>query len=148
PARGSGQPALGGARILLVEDNPTNQVVARGVLEPAGALVTVAENGQQAVDLVRAAPDAFDLVLMDVQMPVMDGFEATRILRQQLGLRIPILAMSAGVLDTERSRCVECGMDGFIAKPVDYAQMLAAIAGHLHAGAAPGQARSPAPAQA
>jgi PAS domain S-box-containing protein len=168
PAQGTGQPALGGARILLVEDNPTNQVVARGVLEPAGALVTVAENGQQAVDLVRDAPAAFDLVLMDVQMPVMDGFEATRILRQQLGLRIPILAMSAGVLDTERSRCVECGMDGFIAKPVDYAHMLAAIAGHLdgsaaacaapaantagaaapEAGAAPGHALSPAAAQA
>jgi two-component system sensor histidine kinase/response regulator len=128
--------ALRGARILLVEDNPTNQVVARGVLEPAGALLTVAENGQQAVDLVRSAGGAFDLVLMDVQMPVMDGFEATRILRGQLGLRIPILAMSAGVLDTERAHCLECGMDGFIPKPVDYAQMLAAIAAHLAEAAA------------
>ena len=131
--------ALAGARILLVEDNPTNQLVARGVLEPSGALVTVAENGQQAVDLLRSGPGAFDLVLMDVQMPVMDGFEATRILRRQLGLRLPVLAMSAGVLDTEQARCLECGMNGFIAKPVDYGQMLATIAGHL--GRAPSQAK-------
>jgi len=134
---------LRGARILLVEDNPTNQVVARGVLEPTGALLTLAEHGQQAVDLLRADPAAFDLVLMDVQMPIMDGFEATAILRQQMGLRLPILAMSAGVLDTEQARCHECGMDGFIPKPVDYTQMLATIAAHL--GAAP---RPPAPAAA
>ena len=130
------QAALRGARILLVEDNPTNQVVARGVLEPAGALVTVAQDGQQAVQLVRDTAEGFDLVLMDVQMPVMDGFEATSILRQQQGLRIPILAMSAGVLDTERARCIECGMDGFIPKPIDFRQMLAAIGAHLGGAAA------------
>ncbi|WP_426161705.1 ATP-binding protein [Pseudoduganella sp. R-34] len=132
---------LRGARILLVEDNPTNQVVARGVLEPAGAQLTVAEHGQQAVDLLRDDAAAFDLVLMDVQMPVMDGFEATRILRGQMGLRLPILAMSAGVLDTEQAKCLECGMDGFIPKPVDYTQMLATIAAHLG-----GAAQRPAPA--
>ncbi len=144
---------LRGARILLVEDNPTNLVVARGVLEPTGALVTVAEHGQQAVDLLRAAPAGFDLVLMDVQMPVMDGFEATRIARGQLGLRLPILAMSAGVLDTEQARCLECGMDGFIPKPVDYTQMLATIAAHLGGagrpqGAPATPAAGPAPVQA
>jgi len=137
-APGAAEPAavLRGARILLVEDNPTNQVVARGVLEPSGALVTVAEHGQRALDLLRADPAGYDLVLMDVQMPVMDGYEATRILRQQLGLRLPVLAMSAGVLDTERAQCLACGMDGFIPKPVDYTQMLDTVAAHL-AGAAP-----------
>ncbi len=140
--------ALAGARILLVEDNPTNQLVARGVLEPSGAHVTVAEHGQQAIDLLRADPTAFDLVLMDVQMPVMDGFEATRILRRQLGLRLPVLAMSAGVLDTEQARCMECGMDGFIAKPVEYGQMLATIASHLAAAGRAGQPPAVAPAAA
>jgi len=134
---------LRGARILLVEDNLTNQVVARGVLEPSGALVTTAENGQQALDIMRANPQGYDLVLMDVQMPVMDGFEATRRLRQELGLRIPILAMSAGVLDTEQARCLQAGMDGFIPKPVDYSQMLATIEQRLRAG--PSQAAAPAP---
>ncbi|MYN03870.1 PAS domain S-box protein [Pseudoduganella sp. DS3] len=138
--------ALRGARILLVEDNGTNQLVARGVLEPAGIAVSLAENGQQAVEMVRAQPTAFDLVLMDVQMPVMDGFEATRILRGKLGLRIPILAMSAGVLETEQARCLECGMNGFIAKPVDYAQMLNTIAAHLAAPVP--RAEAPAAAEA
>jgi two-component system sensor histidine kinase/response regulator len=122
---------LQGARILLVEDNPTNQVVALGVLEPAGARVAVADNGQQAVDLLRADPAQFDLVLMDVQMPVLDGYAATRILRQDLGLRLPILAMSAGVLAAEQADCIRAGMDGFIAKPVDYDEMLETIASHL-----------------
>ncbi|XLZ71338.1 PAS domain S-box protein [Massilia sp. SR12] len=123
--------ALRGARILLVEDNATNQVVARGVLEPAGILVSLAENGQQAVAMVRAQPAGYDLLLMDVQMPVMDGYEATRILRGELGLRVPILAMSAGVLESEQAECLACGMNGFIAKPVDYGRMLNTIAAHL-----------------
>ncbi|MCE3262695.1 MAG: domain S-box protein [Pseudoduganella sp.] len=135
--------ALRGARILLVEDNTTNQLVARGVLEPAGAHVTVAEDGAQAVELMRADGAAFDLVLMDVQMPVMDGFEATRVMRGQLGVRLPILAMSAGVLETEQAKCLECGMDGFIAKPVDYADMLGTIAAHLARAASPAPAAAP-----
>jgi PAS domain S-box-containing protein len=119
--------SLHGLRILLVEDNPLNQVVARGMLEPSGATVTVANNGQLAVERFRAAPQGFDLVLMDVQMPVMDGYAATSMLRGELGVTVPILAMSAGVMESEQARCRQVGMDDFIAKPVDYDQMMAVI---------------------
>jgi len=122
-------PALDGARILLVEDNPVNQNVARGILEQAGAQVTVADNGQLALD--RLAGGAFDLVLMDVQMPVMDGFTATRKIRQELRLTLPVIAMTAGVMESEREQCTSAGMDDFIAKPIDVEQMFATLARHL-----------------
>ena len=144
PGAAPAQP-LQGVRILLAEDNPTNQVVARGLLEPAGAQVTTANDGAQAVALLRSDPRAFDLVLMDVQMPVMDGFKATRIVREELGLRLPVLAMSAGVLDTDQARCRASGMDGFVHKPVDYGQMTGAIIAAL--GAQPA-APAPPPAPA
>ncbi|MRW89683.1 response regulator [Duganella sp. FT80W] len=123
-------PALEGVRILLVEDNPINQNVARGILEQARALVTVAENGQVAIDLLRADA-AFDLILMDVQMPVMDGFSATRIIRAELGLGLPVIAMTAGVMESEREQCTAAGMDDFIAKPIDVEHMFATLARHL-----------------
>lgn len=122
-------PTLDGLRVLLVEDNPINQNVARGILEQAKAVVTVAENGQLAVDLLRV-DDSYDLVLMDVQMPVMDGFSATRILRGELGLTLPVIAMTAGVMESEREQCTAAGMDDFIPKPVDVEQMFAIIARH------------------
>ena len=118
-------------RLLLVEDNDLNQAVARGILELAGASVEVVDNGQAAVDLLRTRAADFALVLMDVQMPGMDGFEATRILRSELGLRLPVLAMTAGVLPSERAQCIASGMDDFIAKPIDVGSMLATIARHL-----------------
>jgi PAS domain S-box-containing protein len=119
------------AHVLLVEDNRLNQIVARGILEQAGATVEVAENGQQAIDLLRRDPKRYDLVLMDVQMPVMDGFTATRLIRQQLGLGLPVLAMTAGVLESERAQCTESGMDDFVGKPIDVEQMFGAIGRHL-----------------
>ncbi|WP_295998126.1 response regulator [Rugamonas sp.] len=118
---------LAGVRLLLVEDNALNQVVARGILEHAGARIDAVDNGQLAVDLLRHAAAAYDAVLMDVQMPVMDGMEATRILRGELGLRLPILAMTAGVMESEREHCQRVGMNDFIAKPIDIEQMLAVI---------------------
>ncbi|MES2740904.1 MAG: response regulator [Pseudomonadota bacterium] len=126
---------LAGVRLLLVEDNPLNQVVARGILEHAGAHVTVAENGQVALDMMTAAADCYDAVLMDVQMPVMDGIEATRCLRQQLQVRVPILAMTAGVMASERVLCEQAGMDDFIAKPIDIEQMMGVISRHVRRGA-------------
>ncbi|MET0265272.1 MAG: response regulator [Duganella sp.] len=122
-------PLLAGVHLLLVEDNPINQVVARGILEQAGARVLLAENGQQAVELLRGA--GCDLVLMDVQMPVMDGFTATRLIREQLGLRLPVIAMTAGVMASEREQCIAAGMDDFIGKPIDVEQMFATLARYL-----------------
>ncbi|MFZ6046981.1 CHASE domain-containing protein [Pseudomonas sp. CR3202] len=127
---GSAKP-LQGVHLLLVEDNALNQAVARGMLEHAGATVEVADNGQQAVDRLRADSQRYQMVLMDVHMPVLDGFAATRVIRDELHLRLPILAISAGVLDYERDQCVTAGMDGFIAKPINVEQMLAAIVRHL-----------------
>ncbi|MET0265801.1 MAG: ATP-binding protein, partial [Duganella sp.] len=120
-------PLLAGRRVLLVEDNPINQLVASRMLEIAGAIITLAENGRDALELVAMAQAPFDMILMDVQMPVMDGFETTRILRAR-GVRTPILAMSAGVSQSERGECLEAGMDGFISKPVDADDMFAIIA--------------------
>jgi two-component system sensor histidine kinase/response regulator len=121
--------AFTGARILLVEDNIINQNVARGILEQAGAVVTVAENGQAALDELRSSADYY-LVLMDVQMPVMDGFEATRQIRSQLDLTLPVIAMTAGVMASEREQCIAAGMDDFIAKPIDVEQMFETM--HRH----------------
>lgn len=127
---GSTKP-LQGVHLLLAEDNALNQAVATGMLEHAGATVEVADNGQQAVDKLRANPQRYQIVLMDVHMPVLDGFSATRVIREVLQLHLPILAISAGVLEYERDQCVTAGMNGFIAKPIDVEQMLAAILQHL-----------------
>ncbi len=123
-------PRLQGLRLLLVEDHPLNQLVARGMLEHAGASVDVAENGQLAVDRLRDHGADYDIVLMDVQMPVMDGYEATRRIRDTLGLKLPVLAMTAGVMQSEKDQCIDAGMDDFIAKPVDVEQMLDTISRH------------------
>ncbi|QJD94293.1 response regulator [Duganella dendranthematis] len=126
-------PRLQGLRLLLVEDHPLNQLVARGMLEHAGASVEVAENGQLAVDRLRDRAEDYDIVLMDVQMAVMDGFEATRHIRHTLGLKLPVLAMTAGVMQSEQDQCIDAGMDDFIAKPLDVEQMLDTISRHWDA---------------
>ncbi|MCE3261866.1 MAG: hypothetical protein K0R43_945 [Pseudoduganella sp.] len=118
-------------RLLLVEDNVMNQLVAVGVLERAGATIDVANNGEEAVNMLRAAPDAYRMVLMDVQMPVMDGYTATRIIRQELGLKLPVIAMTAGVMESERADCMAAGMDDFIPKPLDIDEMMQTLARHL-----------------
>ncbi len=127
------QQRLDSIRILLVEDNPLNQIVAKSMLVHAGATVHTVDNGLLALDALRADSDRYDLVLMDVQMPEMDGFEATRRIRDELELTIPVLAMTAGVLLSEREQCIACGMNDFIAKPVDVEQMLRAIVRNLPA---------------
>jgi CheY-like chemotaxis protein/HPt (histidine-containing phosphotransfer) domain-containing protein len=120
-----------GRRLLLVEDNAFNQQVAKGMLEHNGAKVDVAEDGQQAVQMLRQHAQNYDLVLMDVQMPVMDGFAATSLIRTELRLDLPILAMTAGVMESERDKCLRSGMNGFIAKPIDVELMLSTILSYL-----------------
>ena len=139
---------LAGCRLLLVEDNLANQAVACGMLELAGATVDVVENGQQAVDRLSMRQSEYDLVLMDMQMPVMDGFTATRILRQELKLTLPIVAMTAGVLESERERSVTVGISAFIPKPIEVEEMLAVLLRHLPKKSAPAPAPAPAPSPA
>ncbi|MES2071743.1 MAG: PAS domain S-box protein [Pseudomonadota bacterium] len=122
---------IDGARLLLVEDNPLNQIVARGMLEQAGANVDVVDNGQQALDKLRADASRYHLILMDVQMPVMDGLTATHLLREELQLSLPVLAMTAGVMASERALCTAAGMNDFIGKPIDADDMLGKIIRYL-----------------
>ncbi len=115
-------------RVLLVEDNEINRRVAFGLLQSRGHRVVFAENGQEAVDHVTNGE--FDVVLMDMQMPVMDGYEATTIIRQreqQSGGHIPIVAMTAEALRGDRERCLETGMDDYVSKPVIPAELYRAV---------------------
>jgi two-component system sensor histidine kinase/response regulator len=107
-----------GVRILLVEDNPVNQKLATIMLQKGGYQVEVAANGQEAVEKYTADPGAFDLIFMDMQMPVMDGLTAARTLRQRGFGEVPIIAMTANALAEDRDRCLQAGMDDYIAKPV------------------------------
>jgi signal transduction histidine kinase/CheY-like chemotaxis protein len=128
---------LSGLRLLVVEDNPGSQQVTRELLELEGALVTLAGDGQQALTLLAQTRGrvGFDAVLMDVQMPVMDGTTATRLIRRQLGLTLPIVAMTAGALAAEREACLEAGMDEHLVKPFDPDSLVAVL--RRRCGAAP-----------
>jgi CheY-like chemotaxis protein len=106
-------------RILLVEDNPINQKVAQHLLERAGHDVTIANNGREALDCI--GREKFGLVLMDVQMPEMDGLTATAAIRESerdSGERVPIVALTANAMIGDRERCLEAGMDAYVTKPV------------------------------
>ena len=118
--------ALRGARVLLVEDNEINQTVARDLLERMGLVVTIAGNGQEALDRLEGA--SFDAVLMDLQMPVMDGFEASRLIRADSRFqKLPIIAMTAAVLAKDREACQAAGMIDHVGKPILPAELLATL---------------------
>ena len=104
-------------KVLLVEDNPINQKITEKMLGRIGIDSTLAQNGQEAIDMVMEDPEEFDLILMDVQMPVLNGLDATRNLRDA-GISLPIIAMTANVLKGDREVCIDAGMDDYIGKPV------------------------------
>ncbi len=106
-------------RVLVAEDNPVNQLLASRLLEKRGYFVRVVGNGKLALEAI--AKDPYDLVLMDVQMPEMDGIEATRALREReasSGTHIPVIGVTAHALKGDRERCLEAGMDGYLSKPI------------------------------
>ena len=124
--------ALAGQTILVADDSDVNREVARSILERKGARVVLAEDGAQAVELMRRGGHRVDLVLMDIHMPVMDGFDATRAIRQTLRLTsLPILALTAGVTSDEREGARAAGMDDFITKPFDPDRLLRGIVDRL-----------------
>ncbi|MFM1981071.1 MAG: hypothetical protein RLZ68_2336 [Pseudomonadota bacterium] len=132
---------LQGMRILVVEDNKINQAVAHGLLSQEGAIVTLADNGMLGVDAVLTMQPAYDVVLMDLQMPVMDGFEATRVIRQSLGLsKLPIIAMTANAMASDRDACMVAGMNDHVGKPFELDHLIATL--HRHTGLAQPQAQA------
>ena len=123
----AGRPTLNGVRVLLVEDNDVNRELAAEILGNAGARVATASDGAKAV--ARVAAEEYDVVLMDCQMPVLDGFEATRQVRADARWAdLPIIAMTASVLTSDRDRCIAAGMNDFVAKPIDAVGLVATVA--------------------
>jgi len=131
-----GWDVLAGRRILLVEDNPINQEVVHDLLELVGARVNIASDGQQGIRWLNE--QAFDLVLMDVHMPIMDGFEAASVIRTDPRFAtLPIIALTANALSGDRERCLAAGMNDYLAKPIDPNQMFPTLLRHLPKSAAP-----------
>lgn len=138
--------ALDTARVLLVDDSDINLEIAQRMLERHGVRVHTCHDGEQALKALMAGTDAFDLVLMDVQMPVMDGLEATRRLRRVPGLeRLPVIALTAGALAIERQRALDAGCSDFLTKPIDPDALVAALVRALPRGVdlGPGHASAP-----
>jgi two-component system, sensor histidine kinase and response regulator len=132
------KPTFRGNKILLVEDNPVNQRVAQRTLQNMAAEVTIANNGAEALERIAAC--TFDAVLMDCQMPVMDGFTATRRIRElessRGAKRLPIIALTANVMSEDRENCIAAGMDAHLGKPIEPAQLIEALSRFLKARAA------------
>ncbi len=117
-----------GRKILLVEDNEINQEIAKAILEEAGFVIDIADDGSVAVDLMKKVPDdAYDLILMDIQMSIMNGYDAARAIRaldNPIKAAIPIVAMTANAFEEDRQLALEAGMNGHVAKPIDVPKLL------------------------
>ena len=122
---------LSGAKILVVDDSEINCEVAQHILRGQGATVVISGTGAEALERLRQDPNGFEIVLMDVQMPDMDGNETTRRIRTELHLTLPIIALTAGALPSERERSLQAGMNDFMTKPFDPAEMARCIHRHL-----------------
>ena len=124
--------------VLVAEDNAVNQLVARGMLEGLGYVVEFTQNGLEAVAALSESPGRFVAVLMDLRMPVLDGFAATRAIRQQerSGDRVPIIAVTASAMAGEKERCLDAGMDAFLVKPVSF-ELLESTLDHWITGTPP-----------
>jgi CheY-like chemotaxis protein len=149
PVEAAAQPAAlapgRSLRVLVAEDNPVNQKLARSILNRAGHIVVLVPNGRDAVDAM--SRDQFDAILMDVQMPVMGGFEATRLIRAietGSGKRTPIIAVTARAMNGDREACLAAGMDGFVPKPIQTARLLETLE-LLASGASQGNFRRETP---
>jgi signal transduction histidine kinase/CheY-like chemotaxis protein len=119
---------IAGVRVLVTDDSDINREVAFRILSAEGATVTLASNGREAVDWLHRNPDAVDIVLMDVQMPVLDGYEATRLLRQSPGFAdLPIVALTAGAFKSQQDEAREAGMNAFVAKPFNVDELMAVV---------------------
>jgi PAS domain S-box-containing protein len=129
--KGAKPKRLLGMRLLVVEDNKINQAVAQGLLSQEGAIVTLADNGRLGVDAVQTMEPAYDAVLMDLQMPVMDGMEATRVIRQELNITaLPIIAMTANAMASDREACLAVGMNDHVGKPFDLDHLVSVLKQH------------------
>jgi PAS domain S-box-containing protein len=124
-------PRLDGFNILLVEDNVINQMVAQHTIESWGAGITIANRGHKAIDLLKA--NKYDLVLMDIQMPELNGIQTTRIIRQDLGISIPIIAMTASAMKGEKEQCLSSGMNDYFSKPFEHSELNTMLHRHLAA---------------
>ena len=133
------QKSLAGIHLLVAEDNEMNQFVTAEILKRFGCTCEIAANGELAVQACRSR--SFDAILMDCQMPILDGLEATRRIRkieadEPNRSRIPIIALTADAVAGDRERCLACGMDGYVSKPINSNQLLGEILARLHPVAA------------
>lgn len=123
----SASASIEGFRVLLVEDNELNMEIAKFIIENEGAKVTCATNGKEAVDIYKNAPESFDIILMDIMMPEMDGYEATRMIHE-MDLNIPIVAMTANAFMEDKMKAKKAGMNAHVSKPLDKDKLIRVIA--------------------